>query len=99
MEPVAAALQRISEQVGEGNASHEAICKSDKVRAAVLAEIQAAGKQNGLQGIELIQDVVLSEEEWTPQSGLVTNSQKLSRRVVVERFRDQIESVYAARGL
>ncbi|OBT61643.1 NRPS-like protein [Pseudogymnoascus sp. 23342-1-I1] len=96
VEPVLAALHRIAEQVGEGNKSHEAMCRSDKVRAAVLGEIQAVGKQNGLQGIEMIQDVVLSEEEWTPQSGLVTSSQKLIRRVMVERFRGQIESVYAA---
>ncbi|KFY81266.1 hypothetical protein V500_11568 [Pseudogymnoascus sp. VKM F-4518 (FW-2643)] len=96
VEPVPAVLHRIAEQVGEGNASHEAICKSDKVRAAVRAEMQAAGKQNGLQGIELIQDVVLTEEEWTPQNGLVTNSQKLNRRVVVESFMGEIESVYAA---
>lgn len=98
MEPVPAVLHRIAEQVGEGNASHEAICKSDKVRAVVRAEMQAAGKLNGLQGIELIQDVVLTEEEWTPQNGLVTNSQKLNRRVVVERFMGEVESVYAAGG-
>lgn len=96
VEPVPAALLRIAEQVGEANASHEAICESDKVRATVLAEMQAAGKQNGLQGIELIQDVVLSAEEWTPHNGLVTNSQKLNRRAVVERFSGEIASVYEA---
>ena len=34
----------------------------------VLAELQKGGKTGGLQGIELIQGVVLAEEEWTPQN-------------------------------
>lgn len=61
----------------------------------MLGEIQVVGKQNRLQGIEMIQDVVLSEEEWTPQSGLVTSSQKVIRRVMLERYKGEIESVYA----
>jgi long-chain acyl-CoA synthetase len=36
---------------------------------------------------------VLSEHEWTPQNGLVTNAQKLNRRAVVEMFGKQIDEV------
>ncbi|KAF2794232.1 acetyl-CoA synthetase-like protein [Melanomma pulvis-pyrius CBS 109.77] len=98
VQPAPSALRKIAKQLGEGDASHEALCNSDKVRAAVRTEVQMAGKQSGLQGIELVHDVVLSEEEWTPQNGLVTNAQKLNRRAVVERFKKQIDSVYQAGG-
>ncbi|KAF2705175.1 long-chain-fatty-acid-CoA ligase 1 [Pleomassaria siparia CBS 279.74] len=96
VEPGAPALRKIAEQLGEINAAHDALCRNENVRAVVCKDMQTAGKQNGLQGIELIQNVVLSEEEWTPQSGLVTNAQKLNRRAVVERFKHEIESVYKA---
>ena len=39
-----------------------------KMNDVVLAELQKGGKTGGLQGIELIQGVVLAEEEWTPQN-------------------------------
>ncbi|WPH04741.1 Hypothetical protein R9X50_00763600 [Acrodontium crateriforme] len=93
------ALRKIGDEVGEPQtASSEELCKSKKVRAAVRKEMLTIGKQNGLQGIELIQDVVLSEEEWTPQSGLVTSAQKLNRRAVVEKFKKEIDEAYKSSG-
>ena len=35
------------------------------MNAVVLKELQAAGKQGGLSGIEIIEGVVLTDEEWT----------------------------------
>jgi long-chain acyl-CoA synthetase len=57
--------------------------------------MQKLGSQNGLQGIEIIQNVILSPDEWTPQSGLVTNAQKLNRRAVVDKFKYEIDAAYA----
>jgi long-chain acyl-CoA synthetase len=94
VEPAAPALGEIAKRVGEEDVPHKKLCTSDKVRAAVLVELLAVGKQSGLQGIELIQSIVLSEYEWTPQNGLVTNAQKLNRRAVVEKFRKQIDSLH-----
>jgi long-chain acyl-CoA synthetase len=93
VEPVPPVLSEIAKRFGEEAASHEALCKSDRVRKAVLTELLMAGRQGGLQGIELIHAVVLSEHEWTSQSGLVTNAQKLNRRAVVEMFGKQIDEV------
>ncbi|KAF2119428.1 hypothetical protein BDV96DRAFT_610450 [Lophiotrema nucula] len=95
VEPVAAALGKIAAGVGEQNASHETLCASAKVRAAVRTEMQKIGNQNGLQGIEMIQDVVLSPDEWTPQNGLLTSAQKLNRRAVVDKFKKEVDAVYA----
>ena len=39
---------------------------SEKLNAAVLKELQSAGRAGGLNGIEIIDGVVLSEDEWTP---------------------------------
>lgn len=91
IEPVASALAKLAKSIGEGDTPHEVLCEHDKIRGAVLAEMLTVGKQSGLQGIELIQDVLMSEEEWTPQNGLVTNAQKLNRRGVVEKFKKRID--------
>lgn len=38
---------------------------SEKLNGVVLKELQAAGRQGGLAGIEIIDGVVLADEEWT----------------------------------
>jgi long-chain acyl-CoA synthetase len=93
VEPATSALRKIAAQLGLAHASNEELCKSDKMRAAVLAELLKVGKQNGLQGIEFISAVLLTDVEWTPASGLVTSAQKVNRRVVLERFENQIKTL------
>lgn len=39
-----------------------------RLNAIVLKELQSAGRQGGLQGIEIIEGVVLADEEWTAPS-------------------------------
>ncbi|KAK7432270.1 long-chain fatty acid-CoA ligase [Neonectria magnoliae] len=64
-----------------------------KVRDAVLRDLQATGKRAGLSRIEIVAGVVITEEEWTPPSGLVTATQKLDRRVIRQRFKREIDAV------
>ena len=62
------ALKDLASQNGIQGSGLEDLCHNEKVNAAVMKEMQAAGKKGGLNGIELIEGVVLSEEEWTPQN-------------------------------
>lgn len=43
IEPVAAALARLADGLGESSPSHEALCKNTKVRGAVRAELLKSG--------------------------------------------------------
>ncbi len=45
--------------------------------------------------VEHVKKWVIVPDEWTPDSGEVTPSLKLKRRVVVDRYADEIESMYA----
>lgn len=63
VQPVVLALGEIVKRAGEKDLPHETLCRSYKVRVAVLDELLAVGKQSGLQGIESIQHVVLIEDE------------------------------------
>ena len=38
---------------------------SKKLNGIVLKQLQIAGRQGGLSGIEIIEGVVLADEEWT----------------------------------
>ena len=67
-----------------------------KLQNAVLQDLLATAKEQGLVGIELIAGCVFAPEEWTPQNGYVTSAQKLKRKKILDEVRDQVEKVYAA---
>ncbi|OBZ74756.1 Long-chain-fatty-acid--CoA ligase 1 [Grifola frondosa] len=60
----------------------------------VLKECNAVGKKNGFKQMEILEAVILTSEEWTPESGLVTAAQKVQRKKVAEAFAKEIEAVY-----
>ena len=62
------------------------LCANPKVNALVLKECNAVGKKSGFKGIEMLQAVVLTADEWTPESGLVTAAQKLQRKKIAQRY-------------
>lgn len=66
-----------------------------KVVAAALKSLLATGKSQGLQGIELLQNVVLIDDEWTPQNGFVTSAQKLQRKKILDAYKSDVEKAYA----
>ena len=78
--PAEPALKQLAKENGvEGNGLED-LCHNDKVNSAVLKEMQAAGKKAGLTGIEIIEGVVLSDEEWTPQNVSIPLLLRMSSR-------------------
>ena len=71
-----------------------ALCRSDKVAEFVLKECNALGKKNGFKPMETLEAVILTADEWTPESGLVTAAQKVQRKKVAEAFEKEIKEVY-----
>ena len=64
--PTEPALKKLaSENKIEGNGVDDLV-HNRQLNRVVLQELQAAGKKGGLQGIEIIDGVVLSADEWTP---------------------------------
>ncbi|KAH8690803.1 putative fatty acid activator Faa4 [Talaromyces proteolyticus] len=66
--PVEAALQKIAKANGIAGETVESLVHNEDLKAAVLKELQSAGKAGNLRGIEIIDGVVLSDEEWNPQN-------------------------------
>lgn len=66
--PVEAALSKLASSNGGKQGSIEEMVHDKKNNDLVLKEVQKAGKEGGLSGIEIIDGVVLADEEWTPQN-------------------------------
>lgn len=66
--PAEPALKILASSIGVQDAGLEELVHNKKVQSAVLKELQAAGRNGGLMGIEIIEGVVMADEEWTPQN-------------------------------
>ena len=70
------------------------LCSSPAVHDLVLKDLQTLAKKADLKGIELVQGVVLTPDEWTAESGLLTAAQKVQRKAVERAFKEQISVSY-----
>ncbi|PFH48184.1 hypothetical protein AMATHDRAFT_66061 [Amanita thiersii Skay4041] len=70
------------------------LCHDATVKSLVLKECNAVGKKNGFKPMELLQAVILTPDEWTPESGLVTAAQKIQRGKIAKAFDAEIKEVY-----
>ena len=63
--PAEPALMKLAKDNGiEGNGLEDLV-HDKKLNGIVLKEMQQAGKDGGLAGIEIIDGVVMADEEWT----------------------------------
>lgn len=65
-----------------------------KVRAKILQEIDSLN--NELPNFQRVKDFVLCNEEWTIESGEITNTLKPVRHTLVEHHKAAIEKMYAS---
>lgn len=65
------------------------------VRKAVVKELEAFGKSNGLKGFECIKNVYLESELMSVENNLLTPTFKLKRQPAAKYYRPQIDAMYA----
>jgi long-chain acyl-CoA synthetase len=85
-------LKPWAEKQGIGTASNEALLKDPKVRALYAAEVQAVNAH--LASFEKIVAWELLPNEFTLETGELTPTQKVKRRVVNKKYGDIIERLY-----
>jgi long-chain acyl-CoA synthetase len=74
-------------------ASMDELAGHPDVVAAITAGVVEANTH--LARIEQVKRFSILPREWTPESGELTPTQKLKRRVVLDRYADEITSLYA----
>ncbi len=87
--------------VGEGKAFLVALIVPSEQGKSVdkLAFIQRFSKDlHAFPGYEKIKGVVVCDEPWTIEEGLLTPTMKLRRNHILEKYMDEVEEVYASLG-
>ena len=90
--PDLAALVRWAGQNGVPATDREALVKDPKVQKQYEAIVKKVNA--GLEPHETLKRVVVVPEEWNVDTGELTPSLKLKRRIIVERYKAEIASVY-----
>lgn len=67
------------------------LCRDKAVQGLVLKECNVVGKKNEFKPMELLEGVILTAEEWTPENGLVTAAQKVQRTKIAKHFEEEIK--------
>ncbi|RMD49018.1 MAG: long-chain fatty acid--CoA ligase [Ignavibacteria bacterium] len=72
--------------------TNEEIIKSQEVRDRIWEEIQKYNERFG--HIQQVKKFELVPEEWSVESGELTPTLKLKRRIILEKYKDLIDSMY-----
>ncbi|XP_042225672.1 long chain acyl-CoA synthetase 8-like [Homarus americanus] len=93
--PFSDSLIKIGVKLGHmEDATMQDLCSDMKVKKAVLDELLAHGKKQGLGRWDLPAAIFLTPEPWTPESGLVTAALKIKRAPIKARFQLEIDNMY-----
>ncbi|KAH9483478.1 Long-chain-fatty-acid--CoA ligase 2 [Psilocybe cubensis] len=71
------------------------LCQDPYVQHIVLKACNEVGAKNGLKGSEVLCGVVLTPDEWTPETGLVSAAMKVKRAVIASTFAKEIEAQFS----
>ena len=87
------ALKRWADDNGLGDRSIEQLLKEEQVTDLIQLELN---RYSGpIKGYEKIRGFVLSDEEFTPENGMLTPSLKIKRRAIMTKYGDEIEALYS----
>lgn len=75
--------------------SLDELCKNQKVKKAILADLVRLGKEAGLKSFEQVKDLYLHPEQFSIENGLLTPTLKAKRADLTKFFKPQIDSLYA----
>lgn len=70
------------------------LCEDERVNQLVLKELVKVGKKADFKPLEILQSIILTDQEWTPENGLVTAAQKLNRKKILDQFAEAVKKVY-----
>lgn len=72
-----------------------AFCANPAIKKAFLGELQAQCVKNNLPAFWPFKGVILEPCPWTEANGLMTFTSKLKRKALLEKYRPQLDELYA----
>jgi long-chain acyl-CoA synthetase len=86
------ALEKWAQQNGVAAGDRAKLVQDAKVQKLFKGIVNKANQ--GLAHHEAIRKITVVADEWTPESGELTPSMKLKRRVINEKYKDRINALY-----
>ncbi|TPX64133.1 hypothetical protein SpCBS45565_g06090 [Spizellomyces sp. 'palustris'] len=74
----------------------EDLCKNKEIVTAVLSNLRSVAKKADFKPAEILGNICLAHELWTPENGFLTAAQKLKRKEIVDAHKQEIDAMYAA---
>ncbi|KAK6962415.1 long-chain-fatty-acid--CoA ligase 4 [Biomphalaria glabrata] len=91
--PNEARLEALVKSLGLSKMDFKEMCTNEKVVSAVLKEMTSHGLKSKLQRVEIPNKICLFTEPWMPDTGLVTDAFKLKRKIIEDRFQEEIDGM------
>ena len=85
-------LEKAAKEKGISFRSHEELCRDDEIIKLIEHEVEAANK--GLASYESIKKFLLLVRAFSIESGELTPSLKVKRKIVEKNYKDEIDSLY-----
>ncbi|GAA5804907.1 hypothetical protein EDC94DRAFT_611871 [Helicostylum pulchrum] len=93
LEPV---LRKFLADNGIENEDWDALCENKQARKLILKVLQEQAKNSGLKGAEVITDVWICKDLWTPEMNLLTAAQKLKRKEINKAYEKELQAMITA---
>jgi len=87
-------LTSIARQLNKEHLTHKERCRDIALIDAVKQMIVERARKAGLNKTEIPAKIMLVDEEWTPDSGLVTAAMKIRRKLIKDRYINDINRMY-----
>ncbi|KAG9302703.1 hypothetical protein G9A89_005177 [Geosiphon pyriformis] len=87
-------IKELAEEKNLTNLDYEQLCEHKDINAAVFQSLIGQAKKAGLKPTELISAVYISHEEWNTDNGLLTAAQKIKRKELTDKYKDEIDKMY-----
>jgi long-chain acyl-CoA synthetase len=78
------------------NLDFEKLCSSPVIEKAVMKEVTEHARKCKLEKFEIPASITLCKEVWSAETGLVTAAFKIKRKVIQERYKEEIKRMYAS---
>ncbi|KAL2924300.1 Long chain acyl-CoA synthetase 8 [Bienertia sinuspersici] len=88
-------LEKWAQESGIQYRSFSELCEKAEAIKEVQASLSKVGKDARLDKFEIPAKIKLLPDPWTPESGLVTAALKLKREQVKNKFKDELNKLYA----